>query len=132
MFSKKDVKKETIIGKDLMQSLEEGVMPTLDVTIPKVGQFTIKFPTGEDEMRQARIVASQLGGLPRSSYPADLLYGLERDTTLIVLIDEYPEDFPRTWRNDGLINYPKTEVKNALYNAFLEFRKEISEEIIKL
>jgi hypothetical protein len=112
-----------------MKALEDGVMPSCTLTVPDVGQFVMKFPTPSDEMGQARITARYLGGLPRDSFSAGLVGAMDRDACLITCIEEYPENFPEKWKYDGFLNYPVTEVKNALYKAFSEFRKEVENRI---
>lgn len=126
------IERDQAIEKDLMSSLSKGVMPSLTITYPGVGQFKLRFPTSNDELAQARIVSKYLGGLPRESFDKLIVSALEMNALLIVAIEEYPDDFPEIWKREGFIDYPKAEVKNALNKAFLEFRKEIEKKISEL
>lgn len=119
----------TNIPNDLMVSLSKGTYPDTTISIPNVGEFVMKFPTGRDEMAVARMTSKYLGGLPRESFTPGMLMAVERDCTLIVCIDEYPEDFGEYWKKEGFFDYPKVEVKNALYKAFSTFLDEVQERI---
>lgn len=122
-------KQDHKIPNDLFDSLSKGLYPTTSVTVHGVGEFVLHFPSGKDEMASARMTARYIGNMSRDSFHPGIMNAIERDCTLIVCIDSYPEDFPEAWKNEGFFDYPKPEVKNAIFKAFDTFLAEVKKKI---
>jgi len=113
----------TIVGK-----IAKGEFPEESVKT-KYGEFVIKFPSGEDFMIISRKKATYFGGLPINSFDIRVQNVAERDATLSVIINQYPEKFPEKWEGDGFINFPDEEVKNTIYKAFNTFYSKTQDRI---
>lgn len=92
------------------------------------GEFTIKYPSGDENNQIARTASARLNGLPRESFPIMHLLRIDRDATLDVVVTGFPESFPEQFQNN-FTNYPYEGVKNALLKAFEKFRKETEDRL---
>lgn len=113
----------TIVGKIAKGEFPEETVKT------KYGEFSVKFPSGEDFILIARRKAGFFGGMPIDSFDLRTINVAERDATLSTMITTYPEKFPKQWEGDGIINFPDEEVKNSIYKAFNTFYSETSDRI---
>ena len=111
----------------LLNDLSKGKYPEKEISTD-VGMFVIRYPSGSDNVEIQRRISIILEGRPRNSYPADYLVGLERDITLSVLTQEYPNDFPEEWKGN-FVNYPLWEVKNSIAKEFSTFCGAVRERI---
>jgi hypothetical protein len=108
--------------------IAKGQYPTDDVDTA-YGKFTIKYPSGEDDMRIERKISDCLGGRPVSSFSDVMVISARRDMTLSVVISSYPDKFPKQFQGDAIVNFPDQEVKYALYKAYNTFYSRVQEEI---
>ena len=113
----------TIIGK-----IAKGEYPE-DIVSTKYGEFIVKFPSGLDFQVISRKIAACYGGMPANSFSNNVQFVNDRDMTLSVVITSYPNKFPDDWKEDGIVNFPNEEVKNALLKAFNTFYSKTQDKI---
>lgn len=105
----------SLIGKIAKGEYPEEIIET------KYGEFIVKFPSGLDFQVISRKTAACYGGLPIKSYTPDIIASNEVNMTLSVVITSYPDKFPKHWKEDGIVDFPDWEVKNAINKAFNTF-----------
>ena len=105
----------SIIGQISKGNYPEEIIST------KYGEFIVKFPSGKDFQVVSRKIAALFGGMPISSFGANMSFTNERDMTLSVVITSYPDKFPKNFQGDDIVDFPDEEVKNSLFKAFNTF-----------
>ncbi len=108
----------------------KGEYPKLTIET-KYGKFVVKYPTGKDFDLIARLRAESLNGLPYASFDRTAQGRYNIDSTLQVVIADYPADFAEVWQKDGIIDFPDQEVKNFIFKKFDTFCNETQDSITK-
>ena len=115
----------TLIGK-----IAKGEFPRKIVNTD-YGEFVVQFPSGMDSRVIGRKAASFCNGMPLNSFDMSNIMSFEIDATLSVVIKEFPADFPKDWKEDGIVNFPNQEVKNFLFKEFNTFYSETQKGLSK-
>lgn len=107
--------KNTLIGE-----IAEGKFPQERVKT-KYGEFVIEFPSGQDKSLISYRKASCCNGLPMNSYSMADIIRFDIDSTLSVVIKDYPKDFPEDWKKENISSFPDQEVKDLIFKSFNTF-----------
>ena len=113
-----------------MRKISKGEYPE-EIIDSRYGAFILKFPSGLDFQVISRKTAACCGGMPLQSFPPEVNAANEINSTLDVVIKDYPKDFPGKWKHNGIVDFPDWEVKNALFKAFNSFYTGTQNELYK-